>query len=64
MAIVDVYEALTSVRPYKKAFDHQTSVEIILEGREKHFDPLLVDLFTQCSEQLRLLASPSTDFSR
>ena len=55
MAIVDVYEALTSVRPYKKAFDHQTSVEIILQGSGTHFDPLLVDLFEMCSEQLRPL---------
>ncbi|MDR3300629.1 MAG: response regulator [Candidatus Accumulibacter sp.] len=45
MAIADVYDALTSVRPYKPAFDHQDAVEIILAGRGTHFDPVLVDLF-------------------
>jgi putative two-component system response regulator len=55
MAIVDVYEALTSVRPYKKAFDHQASVEIIRQGKGTHFDPALVEIFERCSEKLRLL---------
>ncbi|MDR2259783.1 MAG: response regulator [Azoarcus sp.] len=55
MAIVDVYEALTSVRPYKNAFDHWTSVDIIRQGKGKHFDPMLVELFEKCSEDLRLV---------
>jgi putative two-component system response regulator len=55
MAIVDVYEALTSVRPYKKAFDHESSVEIIRQGKGTHFDPILVELFEKCSEQLHAL---------
>jgi putative two-component system response regulator len=55
MAIVDVYEALTSVRPYKKAFDHESSVEIIRQGKGTHFDPMLVELFESCSEQLHEL---------
>jgi putative two-component system response regulator len=45
MAIADVYDALTSARPYKKAFSHDEAVRIILEGRGKHFDPGLVDVF-------------------
>ncbi len=45
MAIVDVYDALTHERPYKKAFSHERAIEIITEGRGTHFDPLLVDLF-------------------
>ena len=53
MAIVDVYEALTSVRVYKPAFDHQTAVDIILQGRGTDFDPILVDLFARYSEDLR-----------
>ncbi|MDR2092259.1 MAG: response regulator [Azoarcus sp.] len=55
MAIVDVYEALTSTRPYKKAFDHKSSVEIIRQGKGTHFDPGLVELFEDCSERLHLL---------
>ncbi|GHU06640.1 two-component system response regulator [Betaproteobacteria bacterium] len=53
MAIVDVYEALTAERPYKKAFDHDTAMQIINEGRGTYFDPALVDLLVACSEQMR-----------
>ncbi|MDR3088020.1 MAG: response regulator [Azoarcus sp.] len=52
LAIVDVYEALTSKRPYKEAFDHQTSMNIIRQGKETSFDPNLADLFEQCSDNL------------
>jgi len=52
MSIVDVYEALVSERCYKPAFDHQTSVNIVLQGRGTYFDPVLTDLFEQCSEKL------------
>jgi len=51
MAIIDVYDALISVRPYKKAFTHEEAVGIIKEGRGTHFDPLLVDLFTGIAER-------------
>jgi putative two-component system response regulator len=45
LAIADVYDALTSVRPYKEPFTHEKSVQIIEEGRGTHFDPELVDSF-------------------
>ena len=45
MAIVDVYDALTNDRPYKKAFSHGEAVEIIKKGRGGHFDPNIVDVF-------------------
>jgi len=45
MAIVDVYDALISVRPYKRAFSHDEAVTTIARGRGSHFDPLLTDLF-------------------
>ncbi|MCL2498707.1 MAG: response regulator [Defluviitaleaceae bacterium] len=45
MAVADVYDALVSERPYKKAFSHEKAVEIILEGKENHFDPEIVDIF-------------------
>ncbi|MCL2589312.1 MAG: response regulator [Betaproteobacteria bacterium] len=57
MTIVDVYEALVSERCYKQAIDHQAAVNIILQGRETIFDPILTDLFEQCSEQLFLSMS-------
>jgi putative two-component system response regulator len=45
MAIADVYDALTSERPYKKAFNPEEARQIILEGKGSHFDPSLVSLF-------------------
>ena len=45
MALVDVYDALTSERPYKKAYTHEEALEIIREGCGKQFDPSLIDAF-------------------
>jgi len=53
MAIADVYDALTSVRPYKKAFSHEEAVRIITEGSGAQFDPELVEIFTRVEEQFK-----------
>jgi len=50
MAIADVYDALVSERPYKKPYTHEEAVNIIKDGRGKHFDPDLVDLFLEISD--------------
>ncbi|MDR2305011.1 MAG: response regulator [Treponema sp.] len=47
MAVADVYDALITPRPYKQPFSAEEAERIILEGREKHFDPVLVDLFLE-----------------
>jgi putative two-component system response regulator len=44
-ALADVFDALTSTRPYKKAWSVTDAVELIRGNRGKHFDPELVDLF-------------------
>jgi putative two-component system response regulator len=44
-AIADVFDALTSVRPYKKAWTEQDAVNFLVQQKGKHFDPSLVDLF-------------------
>jgi putative two-component system response regulator len=44
-AVADVFDALTSRRPYKEAFSNETAYEMIREGRGKHFDPKIVDIF-------------------
>ncbi|MEW5771325.1 MAG: HD domain-containing phosphohydrolase [Pseudomonadota bacterium] len=46
-ALADVFDALTSVRPYKKAWSVEDAVALIKENRGKHFDPVLVDVFLQ-----------------
>ena len=51
MAIVDVYDALVSNRPYKKALTHKQSVDIIKNSSGVHFDPALVDLFLSVADE-------------
>jgi HD-GYP domain-containing protein (c-di-GMP phosphodiesterase class II) len=45
-AVVDVYDALLSDRPYRKAWQHQRAVDHIISQKGIHFDPEVVDLFT------------------
>ena len=53
MALADVFDALISERPYKKAFSHDAAVRIISEGRGSQFDPILTDLFISLSDRIR-----------
>ena len=53
MAIVDVYDALTNVRPYKRKFTHEESLAIIIEGRESYFDPSMTDIFVEHENDFR-----------
>lgn len=43
VSIVDVYDALTTKRPYKEPMSHEEALIIITEGSGKHFDPLMVE---------------------
>jgi len=45
MAIVDVYDALVSERPYKKPFTFDAAVNIIMQESGKHFDPKIAEVF-------------------
>jgi putative two-component system response regulator len=56
MAIADVYDALISERPYKTAVSHEEAVRIILEGRGRHFDPVLVDVFERMADRFALFS--------
>jgi len=50
-ALSDVYDALVSKRPYKESFTHERARHIIVDGKEKHFDPLVVDAFLRCEQR-------------
>ena len=56
VTIADVYDALISVRPYKKAFTHEQAVSIITGDRGRHFDPYLIDVFIKCSEAIQAVS--------
>ncbi len=45
VAVADVFDALSSERPYKKAFSREKCFAILAEGRDKHFDPRVLDAF-------------------
>ena len=51
-AIADVFDALTSRRPYKEPFSVEKSCAIIKQGRENHFDPDVVDAFFSAEHEI------------
>ena len=50
VAVADVFDALTSSRPYKPAYGAETAREIIRDQSGKHFDPVVVAAFEACYE--------------
>ena len=65
MTIADVYDALISKRPYKKAFSHEAAVETILDGdgytRPEHFDPQILAYFKEIHLQFKQIAVEFAD---
>jgi putative two-component system response regulator len=53
MAFADVYDALVSDRPYKKAFTHTQAVEIIKSESGTHFDPTLAEVFVSSADRFQ-----------
>jgi putative two-component system response regulator len=51
-AVADVFDALSSRRPYKPAFVLNQCMEILEEGRGKHFDPQVLDAFFHCRAEI------------
>jgi len=45
VAIADVFDALTSIRPYKRAWTEAEAIDHMVQQKGKHFDPALIDLF-------------------
>jgi putative two-component system response regulator len=57
MALIDVYDALTSVRPYKQPLTHEKAMEIVREGVGAHFDPLISEVFLQHEHEFAAINS-------
>jgi len=53
LAVADVYDALVSVRPYKKAYTHEEATNVIITNSGKHFDPNIADVFYEVKEQFQ-----------
>ena len=54
VSLADVYDALTSERCYKKAYSHETAVEMILHGECGQFNPVLLDCFIAIQGELKI----------
>ncbi|MEM7311273.1 MAG: HD domain-containing phosphohydrolase [Planctomycetota bacterium] len=50
VALADVYDALTTRRPYKDPWPHQQAIDLIRRERGEHFDPAVVDAFDKRGE--------------
>lgn len=55
VAVADVFDALTSARPYKKAWPVADAVAHIQQESERHFDPQVVEHFLLCLDEIQLI---------
>lgn len=53
VAIADVYDALSSERPYKKAWEESRIIELLESEKGEHFDPKLIPAFFECLPKIR-----------
>jgi HD-GYP domain-containing protein (c-di-GMP phosphodiesterase class II) len=60
IAVVDVYDALTTMRCYRQPLPHARAVEMIVNGEGTHFDPAVVDAFLRSASLLQLVAHDAT----
>lgn len=51
-AVADVFDALSNRRPYKPAFPYGKCIEIMEEGRARHFDPDVLDAFWRRQDRI------------
>ena len=63
-AVSDVFDALTSKRPYKEAFSVDKSLAIIKEERGSHFDPEVVDAFFAVQDEILAIKEKFSDSSQ
>jgi putative two-component system response regulator len=61
VAIVDVYDALSHNRVYRKALPEASVVKTMIDARGKHFDPRLLDLFLSLLPEMRTIAQAVPD---
>lgn len=56
LAIADVYDALTTKRPYKEIFSHTESMEIMIKDTGSHFDPDLMKIFKEVEYAFNIIS--------
>jgi putative two-component system response regulator len=61
VAVTDVYDAITSDRPYRAALPPREAVQVMVAGRGTHFDPDLLDPFLERQDAVQALAEKFAD---
>lgn len=61
VAVADVFDALTSERPYKKAWSTERATQMLLDGQGKHFDPVCVQAFLSDWDEVLNIKNRFTD---
>jgi putative two-component system response regulator len=64
VAIADVFDALTTERPYKQPFSIEKSFAIIKEERGEHFDPEVVDAFFRIEDKILEIKEKYSDVKK
>jgi putative two-component system response regulator len=61
VAVADVFDALTSERPYKRAWTVEAAAATLREGAGSHFDPICVDAFFENFEEILSIKNTFVD---
>ncbi len=62
-AVADVFDALSTARPYKKAMPLDQCFTILSENRGSHFDPMVLDAFFRCKSEILRTHAEYSDIS-
>lgn len=63
VSVADVFDALTSTRVYKKAYDYKTAIQMILDGKCGCFNPLLLDCLKEIGADIYVAFNNKLDYA-
>jgi putative two-component system response regulator len=63
VAVADVFDALISERPYKRAFGFDEALTMVIDERGRHFDPDVVDAFRSIADEIYEFVAAATPSS-
>ncbi len=63
-AVADVFDALTMVRPYKRAWSHADARQEIARFSGTHFDPAVASAFDTCFDEILTIRAANPDLSQ
>lgn len=61
-AAADVFDALTSERPYKDAWSNERAVELLRTESGGHFDPMVIQAFLKCLDNIYAVKETYRDY--